>query len=84
MEKIHKLKNLYDLRYDKLLNYQNVWLVLLGTLAIMVWFQDLDLKFQIVFLIKLFSTFVILLMLFHVIKYYRNRLNDLETGIERL
>jgi len=84
MEESRKLKNIYDLRHNQLLNHQNVWLVLLGTLIITFWFQNFGLGFQKAFFVKIFVTFVTLLILFLVIRYYNDKIRDVEIGIDNL
>jgi len=44
METNQKIKNVHDLEYNTLLNYQNIILVILGTIAITLWFKDIPLE----------------------------------------
>ena len=80
MDEREKLKNLKDLEYNKVLNHQNVFLVLIGTSMLTILVQDSlpsDLNKG-----SLFMALILILIL--VIEHYNNKLNKIIDEIKEI
>ena len=85
MDEISKKKNVYDLEYNRKLNHQNIWLILIGTIGITLWFKDLWLESaRLSLLWKLLGTLVLLILIIVVITYYNSELNNIKFEIKEL
>lgn len=77
MNKKQIQKNLYDLEYNKILNFQNFLFILVGTAVISIWLSD-SIANKTILLLLLFLSFI-------YFKYsYDKKLNKIKINIENL
>lgn len=77
MDKAQLQKNLYDLEYNKILNFQNFLFILIGTAVISIFLSE-SLTNKTEILIFLFLSFI-------YFKYsYDKKLNEIKLNIEKL
>lgn len=84
MDKTQKLKNIYDLKYTQTINYQSIYLVLLGTTVITLWFSNFGLAFVSSLLLKLIVTLLAVFIGFLIMEYYNSRLDIIKNCISNL
>lgn len=84
MDKTQKLKNIYDLEYTQTINYQTIYLVLLGTIVVTFWFNDFRLSLISSLLLKLIVTLLAVFIGFWIINYYNNKQGTIIEAIDRL
>jgi hypothetical protein len=80
MDEQEKLKNLKDLEFNKTLNHQNIWLVLIGTAMLTLLLQEsipLDLDRRQVFT-------VLILILFFILWLYSGKLEKISDDIKKI
>ncbi len=80
-----KLKNIYDLEYNKIINYFNVFMVILGTFLITFWIVfTSSWKFWLIIYIKLLVSAGIILLGFVGWTFFNNKLEEIKTKIKGL
>lgn len=84
MRKAERQKNLLDMRYNKILNYMNIFFVVFGTGLITIWIAlNIEDK-QMELLFKLTSTIVVIISAFVIWLVTESRLREIKEEIEKL
>ena len=80
-----KLKNIYDLEYNKIINHFNAFMVILGTFLITFWIAVNPLwNFWLIMNIKLLISVGIILIGFVGWALFNNKLKEIKTKIKEL